>query len=165
MTRVFKIATLIQRLFGGFPVSTWLQSDEAIRRAISAFPQDFWDFAKENTKEWTHGYHGYPAMMIPQVARHLIALVKTHAPDTERLFDPFMGSGTSLVEGMLQGLTVTGSDLNPLARLLARVKTTLYDPRDLAEAWAHIVDRYAGLTVHELDFPTFKTSAIGFSPR
>ena len=31
-----------------------------------------WDFKNVNTKEYTHGYHNYPAMMIPQIARKLL---------------------------------------------------------------------------------------------
>lgn len=31
-----------------------------------------WDFRKANTKEFTHCFHPYPAMMIPQVARRII---------------------------------------------------------------------------------------------
>jgi hypothetical protein len=32
-----------------------------------------WDFRKANTKEFTHCFHPYPAMMIPQVARRIIS--------------------------------------------------------------------------------------------
>ena len=31
-----------------------------------------WSFRDANTKEYTHCYHIYPAMMIPQVARSLM---------------------------------------------------------------------------------------------
>ena len=31
-----------------------------------------WSFKDADTKEFTHCYHAYPAMMIPQVARALI---------------------------------------------------------------------------------------------
>lgn len=31
-----------------------------------------WDFRYENTKEYTHCFHTYPAMMIPQVASKLL---------------------------------------------------------------------------------------------
>ena len=43
----------------------------------------------------------------------------------ESLFDPFAGSGTVLVEGMLAEVPhVYGSDINPLALLLTKAKTT-----------------------------------------
>ena len=54
-----------------------------------------WDFKNVNTKEYTHGYHNYPAMMIPQIARKLL---NEYRPEGHfgLLFDPYMGSGTSL---------------------------------------------------------------------
>lgn len=42
-----------------------------------------------------------------------------------------MGSGTSLVEASLQGINSIGTDLNPLARLMGKVKTTHYDAHTL----------------------------------
>lgn len=85
-----------------------------------------WNFRTVNTKEFTHCYHSYPAMMIPQIAR---TLIKEYAPKDKckLLFDPYCGSGTSLVEASLMGIDSIGTDLNPLARLMARVKTTKYD--------------------------------------
>jgi len=63
-------------------------------------------------------------MMIPQVARKLIGMVN---PYSKWLFDPFCGTGTSLVEGALADFSVCGTDLNPLARLISNVKTRDYD--------------------------------------
>ena len=85
-----------------------------------------WDFRTANTKEYTHCYHTYPAMMIPQVARKLIT---DYAPvgKLEFIFDPYMGSGTTLVEASINNINSIGTDLNPLARLISRAKTTHYD--------------------------------------
>lgn len=79
-----------------------------------------WDYKTVNTKELTHGIHPYPAMMIPQIAKRLIY---TYGNKNIRLFDPYCGSGTTLLEGMIAGIFTIGTDLNPLARLIARVKT------------------------------------------
>ena len=61
---------------------------------------DTWSFKTANTKEYTHCYHAYPAMMIPQVARRLI---EEYAPDDgcNLIFDPYVGSGTTLVEATI----------------------------------------------------------------
>lgn len=84
--------------------------------------QDFkWDFIGENTKEYTHGFHTYPAMMIPQIVRNLLEEFSNN--NTKLLFDPYVGSGTSLVEAKLRGINAIGTDLNPLARLISRTKT------------------------------------------
>ena len=109
--------------------------DEAIRQTfleILEQDEDFWDFRNENTKELSHGYHSYPAMMIPQVARNLMRIILNSQPNIKSVFDPFMGSGTTLVEGILHGLDSFGTDVNPLARLLGKVKTTPLDPNDLS---------------------------------
>lgn len=143
-------------------VSLPTPTDTAIRRTLQQLPDGYWDFANVDTKEWTHGYHSYPAMMIPQVARRLITLIRDHQPNIQTLFDPFMGSGTSLVEGLLQGLAVTGSDLNPLSRLLTRAKTTAYDPEDLESALDRI-DRYLDcLEISEADWPHFANLTFWF---
>ena len=83
-----------------------------------------WDFRGEDTKEYTHCFHIYPAMMIPQIARRLIEL---YGQDADFLFDPYCGTGTSLVEGRLAGMSVAGTDLNPTARLISQAKSDDYD--------------------------------------
>jgi len=83
-----------------------------------------WDYADADTKTHTHGYHVYPAMMIPQVARRLIRL---YGSQRGTLLDPFCGSGTSLVEARLAGMHAIGIDINPFAVFLARAKTHLFD--------------------------------------
>lgn len=83
-----------------------------------------WDFKAANTKECTHCYHSYPAMMIPQVANRLIT---KYGKDAKTLFDPYCGTGTSLVEANLSGINAIGTDLNPMARLIAEAKTTKID--------------------------------------
>ena len=80
-----------------------------------------WDYRNANTKEFTHCFHNYPAMMIPQVARRLLAM---HGTPGMRLLDPYCGTGTSLVEASLFGMDAAGCDINPLARLIAQAKTT-----------------------------------------
>lgn len=92
---------------------------------------NFWDFRGENTKEYTHCFHTYPAMMIPQVARELINRYKNK--DTKLIFDPYVGSGTTLVEAKLANIDSIGTDLNPLARLIAKTKTEKLNTKEIDE--------------------------------
>lgn len=85
-----------------------------------------WTFNGASTRELTHCYHDYPARMIPQIAEKLLV---NFAPHAESLFDPYCGTGTSLVEGMVKGVDVIGTDLNPLARLIVKAKTSTPDLR------------------------------------
>ena len=82
---------------------------------------DDWTFNKAKTRELTHCYHDYPARMIPQIAGKLLDLF---GRDADIVFDPYCGTGTSLVEANIRGINAIGTDLNPLARLIARAKTT-----------------------------------------
>ena len=83
-----------------------------------------WNFKGANTKELTHCYHNYPAMMIPQIARRLVHEYKQKS--TFNRLDPYCGSGTSLVESLLQNINATGFDINPLAVFLSGAKITLF---------------------------------------
>ncbi|MCD4692202.1 MAG: hypothetical protein K8R79_04770, partial [Calditrichales bacterium] len=87
-----------------------------------------WDFRKADTKELTHCFHAYPAMMIPQIARRLLA---KYGIKSKILFDPYCGTGTSLVEANIKNINAIGTDLNPLARLIAKTKTTEIDIQTL----------------------------------
>lgn len=91
---------------------------------------DDWTFATAPTRDLTHCYHDYPGRMIPQVAGKLL---DSYGREANLLFDPYCGTGTSLVEGMIKGINVIGTDLNPLARLVAKAKTSPPGPDDLNE--------------------------------
>ena len=85
---------------------------------------DRWSFKEANTKEFTHCYHTYPAYK-PKGRLDLI-------------LDPYMGSGTTLVEASLAGINSIGTDLNPLARLMGKVKTTLYNNESILKQFREI---------------------------
>ena len=86
------------------------------------FRDETWDFRTADTKRYTHCFHPYPAMMIPQVAGRIL---DEFGKNSKLLFDPYCGTGTSLVEANLRGINAIGTDINPLARLIAKVKTTI----------------------------------------
>ena len=114
-----------------------------------------WDYRDANTKEFTHGIHPYPAMMIPQVARRLI---QEYASSNGTLFDPYCGTGTTLLEGMLAGQDTVGTDLNPLARLIAKVKTTPIDIESLDKEIENFID--FGLDASFAQYPSVEVPHI-----
>lgn len=93
---------------------------EAKHNAELNINDDDWTFNGSSTREYTHVYHDYPARMIPQIARKLLHL---YGANSRSLFDPYCGTGSSLVEGLIYGLDSIGTDINPLARLIAKAKT------------------------------------------
>lgn len=122
---------------------------------------EFWDFKTANTKTYSHGYHSYPAMMIPQLVNEFLDIVMENNKITN-VFDPFMGSGTTLVEGLVHGLDVIGTDLNPLSRMISKVKTTVIEPQKMEE---HLLDWKFNFN-YEVDIrdkkPTFKNVEFWF---
>ncbi len=116
-----------------------------------------WDFIGENTKEYTHGYHTYPAMMIPQIVRNL--LEEFTDKNTKLLFDPYVGSGTSLVEAKLKGIHAIGTDLNPLARLISRAKTNVLSIEELKQN----IDRFKKLFLESQNYKKIEPDIPNFS--
>ena len=100
--------------------------------------------ADADPRELTHGFHSYPARFHPLLCRRLLA--ETARPGTV-LLDPFVGSGTSLVEAALRGATGRGVDANPLAVDLAALKATPVP----AAARAALVTRAADVAARSLD--------------
>lgn len=101
--------------------------DEKLITALKQLPPDYWDFHDENVREFTHGIHNYPAMMVCPISRNIISIMKG-IKTVNTLFDPFSGSGTVLVEGMIANIKyVYGNDINPFALFLSKVKTKRLD--------------------------------------
>lgn len=74
---------------------------------------------EEEVRSHVHGFHAYPARLHPKTAAELISHLS--APG-QTVLDPFCGSGTVLVEALVAGRCALGTDLNPLAALLAETK-------------------------------------------
>ena len=69
--------------------------------------------------------HPFPARMAPELARLPLQTV----PEGGCVLDPMCGSGTVARAAVEKGLRCTGSDIDPLAVLMARVWTTPLDAK------------------------------------
>lgn len=92
-----------------------------------------------NVTYLTHGFHKYPAKFIPHVPRWAI---EKHLKHLKRnlILDPFCGSGTTLVEGIIAGHHVIGLDIDPLSVLISKVKTTRINEKLMCEISRWVVD-------------------------
>ena len=50
--------------------------DKQLIEKLKKLPLDYWDFKEEDTKEFTHGIHNYPAMMVCPISRNIIQMVQ-----------------------------------------------------------------------------------------
>lgn len=60
-----------------------------------------WSFADKTIKHTayiTHGYYTYPAKFIPQLAARII---RENSNKNDLIIDPFMGSGTTIIEAIV----------------------------------------------------------------
>jgi DNA modification methylase len=111
-----------------------------------------WDYQGEATKRYTHGFHSYPAMMIPQIAPRLIT---QYSKEGDVLLDPFCGSGSVLIEAEITKRYSIGIDLNPLAILIARAKTTPINPSILCKEYYGLVERIHEVSDNKIALPHF----------
>lgn len=131
--------------------------DHQLVNILDSLPKEYWDFKDDDVREYTHGIHNYPAMMVSPISRNILKIMKEiYAIDS--LMDPFMGSGTVLVEGMLSGVTnIYGNDINPFAVYLSTVKTKRLDinvlQREVNGLYDRILDKYSlySFQINEVD--------------
>jgi len=95
-----------------------------------------WDFPQSDDSKTIHNLHPYPARFISEIPEQLIRILGVQ-PGTAVL-DPFCGAGTTLVAAQAQGHAAIGVDLNPIACLISRVKTTPL-PQGLVELGNEVV--------------------------
>jgi DNA modification methylase len=69
----------------------------------------------------THQFYKYPARFSPIFAREIIDAFTSKG---DAILDPFMGSGTSLIEALLLGRRAIGIDISSLATFVAKAKLT-----------------------------------------
>lgn len=116
---------------------------------------EYWSFADNGERDYLHSLFRYPAMMVPRLQRKLLETCITWDRGIDRIYDPFVGSGTVMTEAMLLGRSFVGTDINPLAILVCRAKSEYLNAesieRDLDRLLKHILsDKCAAI---DIEFP------------
>lgn len=76
-----------------------------------------------NPNSYTHGMFKYPCKFIPEIPRWGI---HSFLPEKSGvIFDPFSGSGTTLLEANVNGIDAYGTEIDDIAKLIIKVKTTV----------------------------------------
>ncbi len=125
---------------GGDPEPTW---QAIIENGFARRPS-----ARKDPKYVTHGLHQYKGKFYPQLAKGLMNLCAL--PPGAIVFDPFCGSGTTLLESYLNGNRSFGCDMNPLAAKIAKSKVGILDidPDVVRDAIGALVSRIEGAPTH-----------------
>ena len=96
-----------------------------------------WECVNENTTYLTHNIHPYHSKYIPQIAGNLIELLSNEG---DLVLDNFSGSGTTLIEAKLKNRNAIGVDINPLACLISKAKTTPIEEKKLKTETAKLIN-------------------------
>lgn len=102
---------------------------------------EYWDFKGNDQRDHVHSMLKYPAVMVPNMQGEIFDILLKHDNSISNVLDPFMGSGTILVEGYLRGLDVIGIDINPLSFLAVKVKLQYYPINILQSKSSELIDR------------------------
>jgi len=125
-------------------------SDE-IRINVDQLPievqQDvIYEIEQNNPNSYTHSYFKYPCKFIPEIPRWAIkSFIGFDNVNNKLILDPFAGSGTTLLESSLNGVPSIGAEIDDVAKLIIKVKTT-----KLSSSQIQMVDDFKNEIVQEL---------------
>lgn len=142
-----------------------LQDDpliEGIKAIQDGQKDDFWSFRGAARRSGAHALIHYPAMMVPTLQGKLLDAIQSVRPDAKSVLDPFVGSGTTLVEAMSRGMSFTGVDINPLAVLACMAKSGPYFVEAFEEKSEELIARVRADTGRRY-YTTFKGQAKWFT--
>ena len=110
-----------------------------------------WDFgdAKEDP---IHRIHSYPAKFPAFITTKALRYAEQEEIDVQTVADVFCGCGTTAVEAKRNGKQFWGCDINPVATLIARVKTHYYRDSILSRNFVAIRDRFFYIEPTEEDY-------------
>lgn len=94
------------------------------------------DFHKYSSSYASHNFHSFPAKFPPQLPFQFI-IDLTEPNDV--VLDPMVGSGTTVLEALLSGRKGIGFDIDPLAIMISKVKTTPLKPDELIGYYREIL--------------------------
>ncbi len=122
-------------------------------------------FHGEQLLRGRHRIHPYPAMIHPLLVNFLI---EKYAKREDVVFDPFCGSGVTLLESKIKGHDSFGLDINPMALLIARAKTQMYERKKLLEEFEDLTEALSKGTdslfdSYQTDIPQIKNMDYWYS--
>lgn len=121
-----------------------------------------WNWARRSDI-YTHYLHRYPAKLIPYIP--IFFLSTTLCEEDGLVMDPFAGSGTVLLESIVHPYhkrNCIGIEINPLARLITKVKTTPLQEDILNQKKQHLFSTIKNNSGHYI-VPDYKNLSLWFS--
>lgn len=149
--------------------------EKLVKEYRSEKPISF-DFKSEATKflgknspnNYPHYIHYYPGRIFPYIPLFLLSS-EIFCPHDGIILDPFSGSGTVLLESITNPVfkrSALGVEINPLGRLISKVKTTPLGTKSARDIFKQIISFYNNAPKSTSSFvPSFKNKNLWFSDK
>lgn len=113
---------------------------------------DYWN--NSDVKELKmHRIHSYPAKFPSLLVSKSIEYAREKGIELRKISDVFCGCGTTALEAKMSGLNFLGFDINPVATLIASVKSSSYN--------INFLEKYKSLIFNEINrFPYQEQSQL-----
>ncbi len=104
----------------------------------------YWDFGDQRGRreDPIHRIHSYPAKFPAFITTKALEHAERQGVDVKVVADVFCGCGTTAVEAKRNGKNFWGCDINPVATLIAKVKTRRYRDAVLGRYFEAIQDEF-----------------------
>lgn len=110
-----------------------------------------WNYGGEK-EDPIHRIHSYPAKFPAFITTNALEYAKQQGVDVKVVADVFCGCGTSAVEAIKSGKSFWGCDINPVAALIAKVKTHHFRDSTLIRYLEAIKEEYCRAAPAESDY-------------
>ena len=99
---------------------------------IDIIEDAIYEINQPNPNSYTHGFFKYPCKFIPEIPRW--SLKKYYKAGKDGIvLDPFSGSGTTLLESSLIGVKSLGAEIDEIAKLITKVKSTKLSDEEISD--------------------------------
>ena len=126
------------------------------------------DLSFADVPEWkrtkhVHRLHPYLGKFIPQLVE---IFLRKYFKQGQTILDPFLGSGTTLIEANLLGMNSVGIELSEFSHLIAKVKTQKYDVEILEKEIIDILNKTKAFSqrIQKNQKPLFDERDFDFEP-
>jgi DNA modification methylase len=116
-------------------------------RLVSRLRTVDWDFVGRASESPFSAIHWHPARFVSQIPATLVGVLSQPG---ELVLDPFVGSGTTLLECQRLGRRSVGIDLNPISCLVSSAKTLAVSAKTIA---SHVSSLITGASIRLNDLP------------
>jgi DNA modification methylase len=132
------------------------------REQLQALLEGELNFHGEDSSYASHDFHAFAAKFPPQLPR---VFIRGLTVPGDIVLDPMMGSGTTVVEALLEGRRGIGLDIDPLALRLSKAKTTVLGVDGLRQTGLEVLSQANRLLSDGIDLERHLTTLFDAQTR